>query len=79
MPEFLVRPANGFADPDDEDAFEKVHADHATGQDYFADADIKMRKAIELAAAAHEVRKHAQAALVKAGGSMTAFLRDLKD
>jgi hypothetical protein len=76
VPEFLVRPAKGFVE---DDVFEKVHADHAIVADYFSDADIKMRKAVETAAAAHGIRKRAEAARTKAGGSMTAFLRDLKD
>jgi hypothetical protein len=79
IPEYLTRPAKIDFSIDDDDRFEKVDHRFATVHDLYQDATIKLRKSAQAAAIAEKEMQAADEALKRAGGDMSAFLRDLKD
>jgi hypothetical protein len=64
---------------DDEHKFEKVDYRFATVNDLYDDATLKMRKAAQSSASAEIQMRAADTARRRAGGNMSAFLRDVVD
>lgn len=79
VPEFLTRPSRDAASGEDDAGFEKVDQKFATINDLFEDALIKMRKAAQASAASERRMQQADEARRRAGGDMSAFLRDIAD
>jgi hypothetical protein len=83
IPEFLTRPKAGFIagldDEADDDPYEKVGAAYATVNDLREDANIKMRNAIRVSAAAQERVQQADEAVRRARGALHLRIFDLAD
>lgn len=85
VPEYITRstkPVLGEdieADEAGEDVFQQVDHESATVGDSKSYADIKMRKAMQAAAAANETAKQSDEAFRRSNGQLDMFLKDIAD